>query len=139
MCELVIKAPGASATSAQYAAAGSAIFNTLAGNKYSAKSSGDEWKKANERKKQIQNFGNKIQLVANKYLDGLIRLGVKSESDKPVSVDVKPIDEVMFKKLSVEYGISIASIIGVVILISNVGEGNKDVSVVLLMLLCQLI
>jgi hypothetical protein len=39
LCELVIKALGASATSAQYAAAGAMVFNQLAGNKYSAKSS----------------------------------------------------------------------------------------------------
>ena len=83
LCELVIKAPGASATSAQYAAAGSAIFNTLAGNKYSAKSSGDDWAKANERKQQIFKFSNSIKEVKFKYLDGLVRLGVKSESDKP--------------------------------------------------------
>jgi hypothetical protein len=38
LCELVIKALGASATSAQYAA-GAMVFNQLAGNKYSAKSS----------------------------------------------------------------------------------------------------
>lgn len=107
LCELVIKAPGASATSAQYAAAGSAIFNTLAGNKYSAKSSGDDWTKANERKKQIQNFGNKIQLVANKYLDGLVRLGVKSESDRPTTVDIKPIDVKEFKTYKKEYVISL--------------------------------
>ena len=135
LCELVIKAPGASATSAQYAAAGSAIFNTLAGNKYSAKNSGDDWAKANERKKQIQNFGNKIQLVANKYLDGLVRLGVKSESDRPVSVDVKPIDEAMFKKLGLEYGISIGCIIGLVLLIVKVGGSNPDASSKLLITL----
>lgn len=83
LCELVIKAPGASATNAQYAAAGAMIFNQLAGNKYSAKSNGNDWAKANERKKQIQDFGNKIKVVENKYLDGLIRLGLKSESEKP--------------------------------------------------------
>jgi hypothetical protein len=27
------------------------------------------------KEKQIQNFGNKIQVVANKYLDALVRLG----------------------------------------------------------------
>lgn len=81
LCETVVKAPGASATSDQYAAAGAMIFNTFAGNKYSAKSNQDDWAKANERKKQIHVFGNKIQVVSNKYLDGLIRLGVKSESE----------------------------------------------------------
>lgn len=81
LCEKVVKAPGASATSDQYAAAGAAIFNTLSGNKYSAKSNQDDWRKANERKNQIYVFGNKIQDVSNKYLDGLIRLGVKSERE----------------------------------------------------------
>lgn len=118
LCELVIKAPGASATSAQYAAAGSAIFNTLAGNKYSAKSSGDDWTKANERKKQIQNFGNKIQLVANKYLDGLVRLGVKSESDRPASVNIKPIDTTLFKEYKKKYTISLI-VYGVLFLASS--------------------
>lgn len=87
LCEEVIKAPGASATSAQYAAAGAMVFNQLAGNKYSAKSSGADWAKANERKQQIFKFSNSIKEVKLKYLDGLIRLGVKSESER---IDLKP-------------------------------------------------
>jgi hypothetical protein len=102
LCELVINAPGASATSAQYAAAGSAIFNTLAGNKYSAKSSGDDWAKANERKQQIFKFSNSIKEVKYKYLDGLVRLGIKSDSDKPKlkSIGNKEIyiDEELYEK-----------------------------------------
>ncbi|MGV1013127.1 MAG: tetratricopeptide repeat protein [Flavobacterium sp.] len=135
LCELVIKAPGASATSAQYAAAGSAIFNTLAGNKYSAKSNGEDWTKANERKIQIQNFGAKIQLVANKYLDGLVRLGVKSESDRPSPVNIKPIDEVMFKKLGIEYGISFVSLMALIFIIVSFGKSNPDASSNLIVLL----
>jgi hypothetical protein len=49
------------------------VFNQLAGNKYSAKSSWDDCAKR-MKEKQIQNFGNKIQVVANKYLDALVRL-----------------------------------------------------------------
>lgn len=119
LCETVIKAPGANATSAQYAAAGSAIFNTLAGNKHSAKSDQDDWARANERKKQIQNFGSKIQVVANKYLDGLIRLGVKSENDRPTTIDIKAIDEVKYKKLYQEFGISIFVFIIFVLIIGS--------------------
>ena len=102
LCELVIKAPGTRATSAQYAAAGAMVFNQLAGNKYSAKSSGEDWTKANERKKQIQDFGTKIKIVENKYREGLIRLGVKSESERTIvkqlgNKDVF-IDEDVYKK-----------------------------------------
>ena len=134
LCELVIKAPGTSATSAQYAAAGSAIFNTLAGNKYSAKSSGDDWKKANERKKQIQNFGNKIQLVANKYLDGLVRLGVKSESDRPASLNIKPIDVKEFKTYKNEYIISIIVFFALILGSVSIAEPGSPVAGVLFML-----
>ena len=84
LCEIVIKAPGASASSAQFAAAGAMVFNQLAGNKYSAKSSGEDWAKANERKKQIQQFGHNIKIVENKYREGLIKLGVKSENERVV-------------------------------------------------------
>lgn len=113
LCEEVIKAPGASATSAQYAAAGAMVFNQLAGNKYSAKSSGDDWAKANERKQQIFKFSNSIKEVKLKYLDGLIRLGVKSESEKPKlrSIGNKEvyIDEVLYYKRASE--LKIANII----------------------------
>lgn len=114
LCETVVKAPAASASSAQYAAAGAMVFNALAGNKYSAKSNEDDWRKANERKKQIHVFGTKIQVVQNKYLDGLIRLGLKSEQDRPKAINLKPIDEVKNKKLLTEFYISI----GLIILIS---------------------
>lgn len=110
LCETVVKAPGASATSDQYAAAGAMIYNALAGNKYSARSNQDDWAKANERKKQILNFGTKIQVVQNKYLDGLIRLGLKSEQDRPKAINVKPIDTVKYKKLLTEFYISIGLI-----------------------------
>jgi hypothetical protein len=122
LCETVIKAPGASATSDQYAAAGAAIFNTLAGNKYSAKGDQNDWAKANERKKQIQNFGSKIQVVANKYLVGLIKLGVKSEQDRPTIIDIKPIDEGMYKKLYLEFGISIIAVIIIVLIIPTISD-----------------
>lgn len=135
LCELVIKAPGASATSAQYAAAGAMVFNQLAGNKYSAKSSGDDWAKANERKKQIQSFGSKIQVVANKYLDGLVRLGVKSESERPTEIEAKPIDEAMLKKLGIEYTLSFIIVIGLVFIVVSAGGNNPDASSNILLLL----
>jgi hypothetical protein len=119
LCEEVIKAPGASATSAQYAAAGAMVFNQLAGNKYSAKSSGDDWAKANERKQQIFKFSNSIKEVKLKYLDGLIRLGVKSENEKPKlrSIGNKDvyIDEEYFNKKVVE--LNRANIVFVIIYI----------------------
>lgn len=137
LCELVIKAPSASTTTAQYAAAGSMIFNTLAGNKYSAKSDQNDWAKANERKKQIQNFGNKIQLVANKYLNGLIRLGINSESDRPISLNIKPIDEKKYKEYKTELNISYAILIVIgliVIQIEKIGAPSMFIVFILWLL-----
>lgn len=117
LCELVINAPGASATSAQYAAAGAMVFNQLAGNKYSAKSNGEDWTKANERKQQIFKFSNSIKEVKFKYLDGLVRLGVKSESEKPKlkSIGNKEvyIDEELYSKRVSE--LKIAHIVSVIV------------------------
>jgi len=57
LCETVIKAPNASATSDQFAAAGATIFNALSGNKYAAKNNQEEWRKANERKNKFEILG----------------------------------------------------------------------------------
>lgn len=127
LCELVIKAPVASATSAQYAAAGAMVFNQLAGNKYAAKSSGEDWTKANERKKQIQDFGNKIKIVENKYFNGLVRLGIKSESEIRSLIDIKPIDETKFKKFKKEYFMAlIITTVGFLTIISVVPKLIPD-------------
>ena len=80
LCNQVIKAPNEFASSAQGAAAASMVFNTLAGNKYSAKTDQAEYFKAKQRKNQIDEFANKIKSVQNKYTEGLIRLGVLDES-----------------------------------------------------------
>jgi hypothetical protein len=53
---------------------------------------------ANEKKKQIQK--RKIQVVANKYLDALVRLGVKSQSDKP---KLKSIGNKRVSELNIAY------------------------------------
>jgi hypothetical protein len=81
LCELVIKAPGADAISAQYAAAGKIVANLITGNKYAAQSNQDNYLSAKERKNEIKEFGDIIKVVENKYFNGLVRLGFKNEDD----------------------------------------------------------
>jgi len=120
LCEKVITAPGAGAGAAQGAAAASAIFNTLAGNKYSAQSNQADYQKASERKKQIQNFSNQINHVKNKYLEGLIRLGVITENDaeKNKSNVTANKEDPQIKQLKTEFYISFAILAGLIILFS---------------------
>lgn len=61
-------------------------------------------------------------------------MGVKSESDKPTDVKVKPINEVVYKKLASEYALSIIGIFCLFILISKFGEDNKDAVVILILI-----
>lgn len=79
LCEEVIEAPGAEASAAISGARASVFINALSGNEYAAKRNQDEVNKAKERKNQILSFGKKIVNVRNKYLEGLIRLGIKKE------------------------------------------------------------
>ena len=78
LCELVIKAPGAGATSAKYAAAGKIAANILTGNKYATQSNQEDYSRAKERKNQIKRFGDIIKVEENKYFNGLVRLGIKN-------------------------------------------------------------
>jgi len=110
LCEMVINAPGTGASSAQIAAAGSAIFNTLAGNKYSVESDNADWQKANARKKQIKEFGNQINHVKNKYLDGLIRLGVVEE-DEVTRYDMPKSDDSEIKSMKNEFYFSLVFLV----------------------------
>jgi hypothetical protein len=55
--------------------------------------------KANERKTDSK-LWRKIQVVANKYLDALVRLGVKSQSDKP---KLKSIGNKRVSELNIAY------------------------------------
>ena len=103
LCERVITTPTAGVDAAQGAAAASVIVNTLAGNKHSAKSGQVYWNKANEREIQIQEFSNKINHVKNKYLDGLIRLGKKSETDRVVIKEITPDNKDKVKKIKNGY------------------------------------
>lgn len=138
LCELVIKAPRSSAKVAEYVATGSAVFNTLAGNKYSATSDRNDRNKAIERKKQIQNFGNKIQIIANKYFDGLLRLGIKSASQRQSTIEIKPINEVKYKAFAKEFVIAIVVLFGSIILISNlINRESKLGGPILLILLAS--
>jgi tetratricopeptide (TPR) repeat protein len=86
LCELVIKAPGASAKTEQYAAVGKIAGNLLTGNKYAAQGNQDDYSRAIERKNQINKFGNIIKVVEDKYFNGLVRLGFKNADDTRTAV-----------------------------------------------------
>ena len=124
LCDKVISAPGFDADVASKVAAGMAIFNTIAGNKYSARSSGSDFIDANQRKEQIKKFSSAIQDLKNKYRAGLVKLGAiekkptSKESGSSVeesgssveesgsSLVVSETDKKNWKKLSKEYWIS---------------------------------
>lgn len=126
LCNQVIKAPNAFASSAQGAAAASMVFNTLAGNKYSAKTDQAEYFKAKQRKNQIDEFANKIKSVQNKYTEGLIRLGVLDESilnltaSKQIDIEVEK-----FNKMKKENIIVIICFV-ILYLISIIGNLSSD-------------
>jgi len=112
LCEKVITAPGAGAGAAQGAAIASGVINTLAGNKYAAQSNQDDWNKANNRNKQIQKFSDQIHHVKDKYLDGLIRLGVKSENEKVVKSRLSYEEQAKIQK---EGGYAFFGLLGIIL------------------------
>tara|TARA_B110000483_G_C18186400_1_gene539101 strand:- start:333 stop:1457 length:1125 start_codon:yes stop_codon:yes gene_type:complete len=125
LCDKVISAPGFDADVASKVAAGMAIFNTIAGNKYAAGSSGSDYADANKRKEQIKKFSASIQDLKNKYHAGLVKLGAiekkptSKESGSSVkesgssvkesgsSLVISETDKKNWKKLKNEYLISL--------------------------------
>jgi hypothetical protein len=108
LCELVITAPGASAKTEQYAAAGKIAANLLSGNKYAAQSNQDDYSRAKERKNQIKKFGDIIKVIEDKYFNGLVRLGSKNEDYKrTTTISTNLVDQRIYKAFEKEFIISI--------------------------------
>jgi len=103
LCDKVIKAPGVYASSAQNAATASMVFNTIAGNKYSAKTATDEMTKARNRRNQINEFAIKIKNVKAKYAEGLVKLGIlEDHTVDSVSTQFVDVELEKFKKMKKE-------------------------------------
>ena len=140
LCDQVIKAPNAFASTAQGAAAASMVFNTLAGNKYSAQSDQSEYFKAKQRKNQINEFANKIKSVQNKYTEGLIRLGVfeNNTSDSTTSSQQIDIEVEKFNKMKKEniIVIFIFVILYLVSIIGNLSSNDPNPDLIFLLPIC---
>ena len=111
LCELVIKAPGADAISAQYASEGKIVANLLTGNKYATQSNQEDYSRAKERKNQIKRFGDIIKVEENKYFNGLVRLGIKNSDATRTTVH----DEKIVKDLQLEKSLVISVFLNILI------------------------